>query len=318
MLRDGLQSEFGFTASDLAKVEAGEAVARMVPTNKPDDVRMAGVVLIHATPEAYVAALRDIDHMQVSKEVIRTHRFSSPPVIADLNDFPLPEFTKKEVLDCRPGHCAIKLPAEEMEILRNRIDWNSPEAVEQVGVLIKQRIISYLDRYLQTGESALAVYSDAAAPYSVAQGLRELFGSETHIARSMPELIRFALTYPANRPPDTEDFLYWQEAAFGLKHVLRAQQVMIQKLPGDRYAIISKMLFASHYFRAAVEYSFVAPVRTASGETVMYVATSQRSYVDGMTGVRGAIVHKVAESRSPGTLAENLRITKKALESKLR
>ena len=315
-LRDGLESEFGFTAGDIAKVEAGEAVARMVPTGKADDVRMAGIVLIHATPEAYIAALRDIDHMPVSKEVIRTHRFSAPPVLADLNDFPLPDFTKKEVLDCHPGHCAIKMPAEEMDILRNSIDWSSPEAIERGGVLIKQRIIAYLNRYLKTGESALAVYSDGSAPYSVADGLRELFGSETHIARSMQDLIHFALTYPANRPPGTEDFLYWQEAAFGLKHVLRTQQVIIEKLPEDRYAIISKMLFASHYFRAAVEYSLVSPVRTASGEAAIYVATSQRSYVDGMTGVKGAIVHKVAESRSPATLAENLRLTKRALESK--
>ena len=318
LLREGLQAEFGFTSSDFAKVEGGEAVARMVPTGKADDVRMAGVVLIRATPGAYIAALRDIDHMQVSKEVIRTHRFSAPPVLADLNDFPLPDFTKKEVLDCRPGHCAIKMPAEEMDILRNGIDWNSPEAAERGGVLVKQRIVAYLNRYLKTGESALAVYSDAAAPYSVAHGLRELFGSETSIARAMPELIRFALTYPENRPPETEDFVYWQEAAFGLKHVLRAQQVIIQKLPEDRYAIISKMLFATHYFRAAVEYSYVYPVRTAAGETAIYVATSQRSYVDGMTGVKGAIVHKVAESRSPATLAENLRLVRRSLESKAR
>ena len=41
--------------------------------------------------------------------------------------------------------------------------------------------------------------------------------------------------------------------------------MLIQKLalPGDpHYAIISKMLFASHYFRAAIELQYLYPVRT--------------------------------------------------------
>ncbi len=316
LFRDGLQAEFRFTDADFAKVEAGEAVARMVPTGRPDDVRMAGIVQIRTTPEAYIAAVRDIEHFQMSKEVILVHRFSSPAVESDLAEFPLPDFTKAELLACRPGHCAIKMPAEEMEILRNRIDWNAPDATERAGALVRQRIVLYINRYLREGDPALAVYYDTPAPYSVAEGLRSLIGSEMRIAQAMPALIRFASDFPAHRPPGTEDFLYWQEAAFGLKHVLRTQHVLIQKLPEGHYAIISKMLFATHYFRAAVEYSYIYPVRMPSGEPAIYLATSQRSYVDGMTGVKGAIIRRIAESRSPATLANNLRLAKEFLENR--
>ncbi len=45
-MRQALEREFHFSADDIAKVEAGEAVAKMAPTGKPDDVRMAGVVVI--------------------------------------------------------------------------------------------------------------------------------------------------------------------------------------------------------------------------------------------------------------------------------
>ncbi|HVO96877.1 MAG TPA: hypothetical protein VMT15_02375 [Bryobacteraceae bacterium] len=309
-----MENEFHFTAADIAKIQSGQPVARLVATGKPDDVRMAGIVLIRTTPEVYIAALRDIEHFRMSKEVIHMHRFSSPPVESDLIEFPLPDFTKSELLACRPGHCSIKMPAEEMEILRKGIDWNAPDATERAAPLIRQRIVAYIYRYLREGDSALAVYYDTPAPYSVAEGLHSLIGNETHIAQSMPELIRFASEFPARRPAGTEDFLYWQEAAFGLKHVLRTQHVLIQKLPEGRYAIISKMLFATHYFRAAIEYSYIYPVRTPSGEPAIYVATSQRSYVDGMTGVKGAIIHRVAESRSPATLANNLRLAKEFLE----
>lgn len=314
IFRDGLASEFHFTESDFSRVEAGEPVARMVSTGKPDDVRMAGIVLIRTTPDAYIAAVRDIEHFPMSKEVVHMHRFRSPAEESDLTAFPLPDFTRSELQACRPGHCAIKMPADEMQILKNGIDWNAPDATERIAALARQRIINYVNRYCREGDAALAVYYDTPAPYSVAEGLHSLIGAETYIARAMPELIRFASEYPSGRPPGTEDFLYWQEAAFGLKHVLRAQHVLIQKLPEDHYAVISKMLFATHYFRAAVEYSYIYPVRTPSGEPAIYLGTSQRSYVDGMTGVKGAIIHRVAESRSPAALANNLRLAKQFLE----
>ncbi len=317
IFREGLEAEFNFSAADFAKVESGEAVAHMAPTGRPDDVRMGGIVFIKVSSDAYINAFRDIERFQTSKEVIRTRRFSSPPVESDLADFPFSDFKKEELLACRPGHCAVKMPAEEMTALQTGIDWNAPDASARAAELIRQRIVAYLNRYRLKGDSALAVYYDTPSPYSVAEGLRSLIGSETHIAQAMPELIRFASEYPANRPPGTEDFLYWQEAAFGLKHVLRTQHVLIQKLPiaGDsHYVIISKMLFATHYFRAAIEYSYVFPVRTASGERAIYMATAQRSFVDGMTGVKGAIIRRVADSRSPGKVVENLRSAKYILE----
>jgi hypothetical protein len=44
------------------------------------------------------------------------------------------------------------------------------------------------------------------------------------------------------------------------------------------------------------------------------LVSAQRSYVDGMTGVKGAIIHKLAEGRSPARLAENLQLAKQRLE----
>lgn len=317
IFREGLEAEFHFSADDFVKVQSGEAVAHMAPTGRPDDVRMAGIVFIKVSSDAYIKAFRDIERFQIAKEVVRTKRFSSPPVESDLADFPFSDFKKAELLACRPGHCALKMPAEDMTALQTGIDWTAPDAGARAAALIRQRIIAYINRYRLKGDSALAVYYDTPAPYSVAEGLRSLLGSETHIARAMPELIRFASEYPANRPPDTEDFLYWQEVAFGLRHVLRTEHVLIQKLPipGDsHYVIISKMLFATHYFRAAIEYSYVFPVRTASGEPAIYMATAQRSFVDGMTGMKGAIIRRVADSRSPAKLVENLQSAKQILE----
>ena len=316
-MRQGIESEFHFSAEDFTKVESGQAVARMVPTGKPDDVRMVGVVLIRASADQYLKAFRDIEHFAASKDVVRTKRFSSPPSEADLVDFHTADI-RKDIMACHPGHCSFKLPAEEMTAIQNGIDWNAPDADAKAQTFIHERILKYLNNYRQKGDSALAVYYDTDAPYSVADGLRSLIGSETRMAQVVPQLVRYACDYPADRPANTDDFFYWQEAAFGLKHVIRTEHVMIQKITeagGDpHYAIISKMLFATHYFRAAAEFQYIYPVRMANGEPAIYLLSAQRSYVDGMTGAKGAIIRKVAEGRSPARLAENLQQAKQWLE----
>lgn len=316
-MRQGLQREFHFSDAEIARVEAGEAVAKMAATGRPDDVRMAGVVLIRTTPAEYLNALRDIEHFARSRDVVQTHRFSSPPVEADLAGIHTPDL-KKELLACHPGHCAYKLSADEMKAIQTGVDWNAPDANEQAEALVRQRMLKYLSRYREKGDAGLAVYYDSDSPYSVAEGLHSLIGSENELSKVVPELLNYASAYPNGRPQNTEDFFYWQEAAFGLKHVLRTQHVIIQKLPrpsGDpHYAVISKMLFASHYFRAAIEFQYVHPVRLPNGEQAIFLLSAQRSYVDGMTGAKGAIVRKLAEVRSPARLAENLQQAKQELE----
>ncbi len=316
-LRSNLQTEFGFSREELSRAESGQAVARIVPTGRPDDVRLAGIVLIHVSPDEFLKAYRDIQRFEISKDVVQTGKFSSPPVTSDLANFHAKGLNKSDVMACRPGRCAYKIPVEAIRQLQTEIDWKAPDARERIDDLVRKLCVNYVQQYELRGDAALAHYYDTASPYSVADGLNSLIRSESRISQELPQLVRFASEYPAERPANTEDFIYWQEAAFGLKHVLRFQHVMIERLDaegGSRYAIISKMLFATHYFRAAVEFKYLVTVRTPSGEPAIYLVSAQRSFVDGMTGIKGAILHRIAEGRSPKALVENLDLAKERLE----
>ena len=319
-MRDALVSEFHFTPADLSKAESGKAVARIVPTGRPDDVRMAGIVLVHVSSADFIRAYRDIEHFQSAKEVHRTGRFSSPPAESDFAGYHLPDLSKQELFACRPGKCAYKMPADVMEDLRTKVDWSAPDANDRAEEMIHRMMIARLVDYQRRGDAALAVYYDTPEPYSVAEGLRSLLGGEARLWSSFPDLLRYAQNYPRDRPASTDDFFYWQEASFGLKHVVRLQHVIIQKLarpsPEPHYAIISKMLFASHYFRAAIEFNYIYPVRTDSGDPAVYFVAAQRSYVDGLAGAKGALLRRIAASRSPASLAANLDLAQKQLESK--
>jgi hypothetical protein len=279
---------------------------------------MAGVVLVHVSSDAFIRAFRDIEHFEIGKEVLDTGRFGSPPTPADFEGHRLPVINKAELFACIPGNCAYKMPAQAMEDLRTKIDWTARDANARAEAMIYKLMIARLLDYQRRGDAALAVYDDSAAPYSVADGLHSLIGGEARLWSRFPELLRYAENYPIDKPADTDDFFYWQEAAFGLKQVVRLQHVIVQKIPkvseAPHFAIISKMLFATHYFRAAIEFSYVYPVKSTAGDPAVYFFAAQRSYADGLTGARGAILRRIAENRSPASLAANLDLARRRLE----
>lgn len=311
-LRAALENNLHFTADELRNVEAGEPVARLLHSDRPDDLILAGVVRIECSSGDFIRAYKDIVRFESSKEVRRTGKFSNPPRESDLAGFHVPDLNAKELLACRPGSCSYKLPASAMERLRTTVDWSAPDAAAQAEDIIRKLWVDYLNRYRRDGDAALAVYYDTPSPFSVAQGMKELVGGLTFASAKVPDLIRYLREYPKSAPPDTEEFFYWQEAAFGLKPVVRTSHVVIQKLPrpdGPHYVIASKMLFATHYFRAAIELKYVYPVGNA-----MYFLTYQRSYVDGMTGFTGSILRRITPGRSQASLAKNLQLAKERLE----
>ncbi len=316
-LRSTLAGSFHFDAGQLRKIEQGEPVARLLAGDEPGDLQLIGVVLIKQRPEEFIRAYKDIAHFEVAKEVRLTGKFSDPPKESDLEGFHVPDLNQKDLLACVPGNCVYKLSANVMEDLKTNVDWTAPDAQHQADLRIRKLWIQYLNQYRRTGDRALTVYNDAANPFPVAAGLKQLIGDATLLKGRDPGLIRYLQEYPDCKPPDTEDFFYWQEAAFGLKPVVRASHVIIQKLPqpgGAHYIIASKMLFASHYFRAAIEFKYLYPVTTPTGQPAFYFITYQRSFVDGMTGFMGSILRRIVPGRSQASMIENLQLAKQRLE----
>jgi hypothetical protein len=316
-LRATLAGTFQFNQGQFKKMEQGEPVAKLLTGDSPDDLQLIGVVLIKQRPEEFIRTYKDIAHFEIAKEIRHTGKFSDPPKESDLDGFHVPDLNQKDLLACVPGDCAYKLPAAVMQDLKTNIDWSSPDAPHQADLRVRELWIQYLNQYRLNGDRALAVYYDTPNPFPVAAGLGQLIGDATVVKAKAPSLIRYLQEYPNFKPPDTEEFFYWQEAVFGLKPVVRVSHVIIQKLPqpdGDHYIVASKMLFASHYFRAAIEFKYLYPVTTPSGQPAFYFVTYQRSFVDGMTGFTGAILRRIVPGRSQASLIENLQLAKQRLE----
>ena len=111
----------------------------------------------------------------------------------------------------------------------------------------------------------------------------------------LPELKTYLLEFPKATLPNSDSFLYWQEAKFGLKPTIRINHLTITEQP-THVAIVSKMLYASHYFWTALELRVLVPDATR-GEGFWF-ASVNRSRSDGLSGFVGSLIRARCVERS--------------------
>ena len=126
-----------------------------------------------------------------------------------------------------------------------------------------------------------------------------------------PELRTYLLQYPKATLSNSSDFLYWQEAQFGLKPTIRISHLVIHENTNET-VVASKMLYATHYFWTALEVRVLAP-DPARGSGFWFI-TVNRSRSDGLSGFIGRILRgRVRSEVQQGTVAA-LKLTKANME----
>lgn len=131
------------------------------------------------------------------------------------------------------------------------------------------------------------------------------------LTEHLPELKRYLLDYPKATLPNSESFLYWQEAKFGLKPTIRINHLVISQQP-THVAVASKMLYASHYFWTAMELRVLVP-DPSRGPGFWFVNVN-RSRSDGLSGFVGAIIRGKVRGEAEKGMTAALRTTKTTLE----
>jgi hypothetical protein len=317
-LRAFLEKEMGLTAPEMQSVIAGRPVAKLLWTKTEDEVALFGMVRIYAPQELFIAKFRNIVAFESGKGVLGIGRFHSPATLSDVAALQIDQKDLKEIPQCKPGDCMLKLSDRAMESLRQQIDWVSPQAATQAQPVIRRAFVDYVANYQKIGDAALAVNFDQDRPQSIREDFRRLLQHSSHLFQYDPQLANYLEKYPQARPTGIEDIFYWQKAEFGLKPVVRASHLVIhrrQQGSDVTYAIASKMLLASHYFRAALELKSLAPDGASPGGKSFYLICLNRSFVDGLTGVKGGLIRGTVKSRSRDSLARYLGGVKQKIEA---
>src|SRR3989442_12200357 len=127
-LTEFLQQKIGFDAQQLAAVERGEPVVKVLETRDRRDVALFGIITTPVGREQYVRALRDFPTSLRTPNRTQLGVFSNPAIESDVAAVTINSRDVGEMKNCKPGDCVVKLPATDMRRIREQMNWSPPAA----------------------------------------------------------------------------------------------------------------------------------------------------------------------------------------------
>jgi hypothetical protein len=207
----------------------------------------------------------------------------------------------------------LKLGEAALMRIQKETDWTKPTATADVERSMRRLALDYVTEYLKGGNSRLAIYRDGARPTFVAQEFAAMLDRMPSLTTYLPDLKKYLLEYPKVTLPKSESFLYWQEAKFGLKPTIRINHLTIADQQ-THVAVVSKMLYASHYFWTAIELRILVP-DPARGEGFWF-ANVNRSRSDGLGGFVGSVIRGKVRGEAEEGMQAALKVTKSRTENR--
>ena len=308
----------GLSGDQMASIQSGKAIAKVLDSKSPDDVFVFGAVYVDSIPEEYLKFASDIDRLRKLPNYLAIRKFSDPPQFTDLDGFALEPDDIKELKDCDPGQCKVQLPTEAMDAFKQMVDWSSPDVANQVNRLAQTMALEALLRYRQGGNPALGTYRDKKHPTAVSEAFQALLSRSRALPVYLPELDRYLLDYPSANSGNIESQFYWEKVNFGLKPTLRIVQAIVFRgtnSAAPAYAIAVKQIYASHYFETALDLTVCVSSKTQPDHRGFYLITLKGSRQAGLTGLKGSIVRKVAVDKTRSSLERALQAIKQSLEA---
>jgi hypothetical protein len=285
-----LQAE-GFTSADLAAIAAGRAVARGLPRAERDEAGAIGVVRIDLSPDAFAARVRDIVRFEQGSGVSAVGRLGLPATAADLDGFVLPAGDADAIAGCELEDCDINLSAAAIERL-HAVDQRAPGGRARLTQVARQSLADYVADYQRRGNEALVVYRDRAPAIALRESSGRLLRQSSELHRTVPAVRDFFDRYPAQPlPAGAEQFFYWSVMSFGMKPITRVNHVVLAPHDTDGlggYVVVSRTLYASHYFRDGLEVKWLVPVSAA--RAAFYLVSVNRSHSESLLGLKGLLL----------------------------
>ena len=301
------------TPEEHQRLLAGKPVTQLLESDPAKEVAIFGAVWVAAPITRYVEAVRNIEEFEKGDNFLVTKRISSPPRFEDFDRLSLPPDDMADLRTCKVGDCELKLGEAALVRIQKETDWSKPTATADVERSIRRLALDYVTAYLAGGNSRLAIYRDTARPTFVAEEFAAMLDRMPSLTTYLPDLKKYLLEYPRVTLPKSESFLYWQAAKFGLKPTIRINHLTIADQQ-THVAVVSKMLYASHYFWTGIELRILVP-DPARGEGFWF-ANVNRSRADGLDGLVGSVIRGKARGEAEEGMQAALKITKSRMENR--
>ena len=316
-LNSYFRTHIGLSEMQIQAVRSGKGFAKTLPSRADGEIFVFGAIYIDSRAEAYVKFCHDFARLRQAPAYLAIGEFSFPPKISDLKDLTLDRDEIKSLRTCKPGECPFQLPATAIDNVQQSTDWSAPDVVEHINRALQETALKRLSDYQREGNRTLGVYDDKPLSSDVAAQFKYLLSYFRVLPERLPDFYNYLLSYPRERPSHIEDMFYWAKVKFGLKPTLRIVHVVIMRGSADSnmvYVIAEKQLYASHYFRTALDLTFAIFDAPNSNRPGFYLIKLMGSEQAALTGLKGSIVRQVASDRSAVALQKSLAAIKAELE----
>jgi len=98
------KQNIGLNDSEIARIEQGKAVAKVLDSSTPSQVFVFGAVFINAQPSGYVRLSGDLDRLKSLPNYLALQRFSDPRQPSDLRGFGIEADDVDDLKNCKPGN----------------------------------------------------------------------------------------------------------------------------------------------------------------------------------------------------------------------
>jgi hypothetical protein len=300
-----LQQKAAFATADFAALQQDQTIVRLAPVSDKREIAVTGLVNVRAGAEAFLHSYLDSMARKNNAAILEIGDFGNEPALADLQNLTIEPQDIEDLKQCVVGNCALKLSARMIERFRREINWQAPDYQLNASSLFKQMLVEYVNDYRDRGEAALIAYNDKTDEVSLAAEQRALTGQSSYV--------NDILSDKESGLRLIKDAIVWSKIKFGLKPVVAINHIMVyqrQHEVGPQVLVVSKQIYASHYFDAWVALTAFVSV-PSSGNYVIY---ENRSRADGLEGPFSKIKRGIVEKKALEALRNILQHTRTTLD----
>ena len=306
-----LLKQLGLSAADLALLERGEPLARVLDTDRRQ-VAVAGAVRVRSSRDRLLARFRELSYLARSDMVVSVSAFSPAPSADDMRGLTFEEHDLNSVRDCQPGDCGVRLPNNAIDAIRRDVNFRAPAWRDEVTRNWKQALAAYAASYASGGDNALAEYYNREEPLKMQEEFAILRKDSAAFETTAPDLMRIVRDYPKASAPGIENILYWSKESFGIRPVVSITHRIVHAPPGStRAAVAAKQIYATHYFDAGLGFTLIVE----DGAGVSYLLQVNRIRTRSLNSIFRAMVRSTVQRRSREGVEKMLRGMRDAAEA---
>jgi hypothetical protein len=315
-----LQAVVGLSSADIRHIEAGRPVAASLDGRDGLEVVTFGAVRLRATPAAVLDNIASLHTLRRSAGVLAVGTIAAPPQPSDFQELMLDPADLASLSKCRPGACDVQLPEWAIQRFRDAVAWRSPDARQTADQLARDMAHRIVSGYMTGGHRGLDPYRDRNPSAQPGDEYANILAADQYLPAPFSALRGYLRGYPKATLAGVENRYFWATVEAALKPTTHISHMVVARagalgpspLPITG-AIVTTQLFATHYYSSTLEWHVVIddPVR----DDECYLIYLSRSWVPGMTGIRGRLTRPIVRGRVRDAIERYLAFAKSVIEA---